>query len=220
VAIILGNIFYCKEYNSMFTIYPTVQNGDCLFDSLRIMMASIGLHYSLPYLRSVVAQSILNLHRDKNVYHTVHGWYELFHSFVNSHEQSMLQEYQFMQPTYRQPWPLSVHVLQDLVKSMMVPKLYWGEEFALRTFEKQLQIRFFILEKVKGKGYRLHAPLCHNDDVAYQPTHYLWLHLANRHYQPLSFQGQFVFAPSELPVYLQKMIQKAHVSSGWVHFET
>jgi hypothetical protein len=202
----------------MLKIYSTVQNGDCLFDSLRIMMQSIGLHYSLEYLRGVVARSILNMATDEHVYQTVHMWFELFHSFVKSRDVSLMQEYQFMTPTYQQTWPLSPQVLQDLSEYMMKPKLYWGEEFALRTFEKQLQIRFFILEKVGRQGYRLHAPLCHNDDAGYQPTHYVWLYLQNKHYQPLSFGGQFVFAPFELPLYLQKLIQKAHVSDGWVHF--
>lgn len=200
-------------------VYPTIKNGDCLFDSLRIMLQSIGLQYSLAYLRGVVARSVLSVHENKAVYSTVQTWYELYQSFLDSRDYVLLHEYAFLSPTKNQSWPLQPHVLQALSENMMKPKLYWGEEFALRTFEKQLQIRFFILEK-KDNLYRLHAPLCHNDDPDYQPTHYLWLLLDRKHYQPLSFGGQFVFAPDELPLYLQKLIQKAHVAGGWVQFST
>ena len=195
-------------------VHHTIANGDCLFESLRFILASIQMTYDNRYMRSVVARSILD-HRDEVTQQALHGWYVLFQEIVASRDPGLWQEYAYMEPSRRQQWPLPKHTIHEISDAMMKPHLYWGEEHALRIFERQLQVRALVFEEVKlGQNavLRLYVPLDHGSaQTQYHPTHYILLHLCRKHYQPLSYRKQFIFQPSELPSSLQRYIRGSEI---------
>lgn len=200
-----------------FSVVRTRANGDCLFDSVSHCLNSIGLSFSPHYLRQVVAYSILDV-QSATAKNIVQQWYQLYHQLMSPDgDKSLLREYAFMQPAHHQPLPLSLSTLSLISRQMMQPALYWGEEYALRVFERQLQVRFLIWEQVEGNRFRLHTPLDHNDLRGdYRPTHYILLYLQQKHYQPLSYSGQYVFTPHSLPSSLQTMMQEATRNNGYI----
>jgi hypothetical protein len=197
-------------------VYDTVMNGDCLFDSIRIILGSVGVFHTVGYLRSVAARAILNVH-DEVTQSALHAWYCIFHDLI-SEQEPLAREYAFMNSVLGKPWPLKVQDISQISDAMMQPSLYWGEEHALRLFEKQLLVRFLIFEVVDGQGVRLHAPLDHGvQQSTHQPTHYLLLMLHNRHYQPLRIQGHMLYVPAQLPQCIQAAIQIAVNKGGWMY---
>jgi len=202
-----------------FRIHESATNGDCLFDSLRLILHSMGLNYSAYYLRSVAARAILNPD-DKLTRATLHSWHELYQAGAKAKE-PIAREYAFMRAALHHSWPLPESVIEQISSAMMDPDLYWGEQNALRLFEKQLQIRFLIFELVddpreKIRGVRLHSPLDHSESPDYQPTHYMMLYLYHRHYKPVSYQNTFCFQPTALPAVVQNIMKTSASEQGWV----
>jgi len=203
---LLQSLFQLIEWKST----PTKANGDCLFESLSIVLSrDTSVPYSTEYLRSVVARSILESTDERAMSALEH-----FHTMYHQLKQSSV-EYLFMKPSDHYPkWPLPLPIIQQISDNMMDRHLYWGEEYALRVFETQLQIRIFVLEVVPGRGVIFHTPLDHK--VQYRPTHYLFLHLESRHYQPLLIEGKYLLQGTDLPSSLQKLIKPESHHKGWV----
>jgi hypothetical protein len=213
-----GRLFGIDD--SQVQILQTVMNGDCLFDSIRVILAKeTTLRFDCAYMRSVVARSLLDP-QDKDAMRTLEHWHTLFHAFRQQNNTEHLAEYLFMSPsTAFLQWPLPASVVVSISNAMMNRDAYWGEEYALRVFEKQLQIRFVIFEVVPGQGIQVHHPLDHSEDKngqAYTPTHYVFLHLQSKHYQPITFENRAIFRPQDLPVYLQRVMQASATNNGWV----
>lgn len=197
-------------------VHPTINNGDCLFDSIRIVLnRSANLNISCAYIRSVVARSLLEKN-NSNVSNTLHYWYSLYHD-LRKEGSPELYEYAFMSPVWKQPWPLDASIIQAISDRMTVPSLYWGEQYALYIIEQQLQIRFIIFNIIPTTGIRIHSSLDHTPDKdTYKPTHYIFLLLQSHHYQPLSFENHYIFSPNNLPPKLQTLIKISVQNNGWI----
>ena len=208
------------EERERVSIHSTVANGDCLFDSVRIVLNhDTSIQVDIPYLRRVVAQSLLLPHVQAT---TLHHWYTLFHELSLERDgETMLHEYAFMQPARGKPWPLAPNVILQIAQAMMDRNLFWGEEFAIRVFEQQLQVRCIIVEGIPGHGLRLQH-WNHDGEVEYRPTHYMCLFLQSRHYQPISYRSQFLFTPAEMPLFLQRWLRTAcqKENGGWIRKNT
>ncbi len=197
-------------------LHHTLGNGNCLFDSLsQVLRHDTALQFDATYLRTVVARSLLDA-TNPSAAAALQHWYSLYHELLRDRDSPHLHEYAFMAPAARHTWPLDAATVRAISDRMLDPQAYWGEEYALRVFEQQLQVRFVVMGLLPTKGLRLHAALDHAADRTYQPTHYIWLHLQGQHYQPLSYDGRFVFRPQELPQCLQSILQRAAANNGWV----
>ena len=203
----IQSLFSSPEDAAQVCIYTTSSNGDCLFDSIRIVLyneTDLHRYDDCTFIRSVVARSILDPTNKKAV-EALHHWHTLYQEFVKEKNLLQMNEYSFMKPSLEYvDWPLPYTVVKEISDCMMQPNEYWGEEYALRVLENQLRIQFIILKIIitaSGKSsVFIHKPL--SSDTLHV-THYVWLLLCKSHYQPISFQGRFIFPVKQVPVQLQ-----------------
>lgn len=196
-------------------VHSTAADGDCLFESVRqILDHSTTLRLSNRYLRSVVARSIVDV-SDEHARNALQFWHTLFSEMQREGTGEYLHEFAFMHPAAGRRWPLSASVVAKISDAMMQRNLYWGEEYALRVLERQMKVRMVVLEVVAGAGVRLHHRL---EEVStnYQPTHFMWLHLQGKHYQPISFRDQWLFSIADAPSELQYLLRVAAANNGWL----
>lgn len=179
--------------------------GDCLFDSIRIALASINYTYNIGDLRHAVAKRVLDT-KDIEMTHTIEMWIELYKQSWKAKDTSILVEYFQVSDTgaceyargesFRDSNIVSKKDRLSIYKKMITSS-FWGEETSLRTLERALYTKFLI--------FNLSNEL---RPIPMQPTssaeifpHYAFivLFLNGNHYQPMSHEGKFVFLEDTLP---------------------
>jgi len=170
----------------MFVLHTTLTDGDCLFDSIRIMFASIHEDYTNEYLRSIVARPVVDM-TDEDMCGTLKNWIDIYKGAVISRDWDIMNDYQHVSPAMRHADPYSRECRNEIYKSMM-QKSYWGEQHALRIFEDHINVRLFVIFPDSSGRIVAHHPV-----VSDRRDYAAFLWLANRHYQPLSFQGVFIW---------------------------
>lgn len=184
---------------SKFVTAQTAANGDCLFDSVRIILQSLDMNYTVRHLRSVVAYQALDTH-DKQTNETIASWIALYRQAKAERNSEMCTEYAHVEPVSNVRPPLSIQDRKKLSREMM-KNSYWGDEHALRILEERLSMRFLILHP---DGSTQH-PLDHRCSAAWRPDHVAMLILNQKHYQPISYDGRYVFCADDLPPDVHKV---------------
>lgn len=184
---------------SKFVTAQTAADGNCLFDSVRIILQSLDMNYTVRHLRSVVAYQTLDTH-DKQTTETIASWITLYRQGKAERNFEMCQEYAHVEPVSNSRPPLSIQDRKKLSREMM-KNTYWGDEHALRVLEERLCMRFLILHP---DGSTQH-PLDHRCSAAWRPDHVAMLLLSQKHYQPISYEGRYVFCADDLPPAVHKV---------------
>lgn len=180
-------------------------DGHCFFQSIRTILASVGLDRSIDQLRRVVAQPVLKAD-DAIVNLTIQNWLELYRGALQEQDVHLLEEYRHMAPLAQAQWPLTPEDRRRLYDTMLTNQ-YWGEHHACRIVEEQTQMRFLIFCHDVAQ-----PQLTWYHSTSFRPTHYCFLLLYHQHYMPVSFRGRFVFRWDEIPPAVQAFFSQAYRS--------
>ena len=186
--------------------WNTVQDGNCFFDSLRIILQfGLGIRITNEILRAMVVQSLL---QNTSV---LENYGQLYHDARKAHNDEILEETRFMQGTImlnqnqnqnqnqNRKWNL-----QKLYENLMNPRLYWGDTFALNFFQEKLNLTFLIIFHKKN-SYRLHSFIHPRDR---HRSYFALLSLKDKHYRPLSYQNKFLLTLDELPIPVLRQLRQ------------
>jgi hypothetical protein len=158
--------------------------GECLFESVRLALGTIGYVYRVNDLRHVVAKRVLD-EDDAEMNEVLRIWMQLFQEATKSGDLSVLAECWQVRPTTR----------QGIFRNMMSSS-FWGEQISLQTLQQALRCRFLIVSVDN-----LHKTPLPMQPVAMQSPvdTYILLFLQDNHYRPMSHDGRFVFLGKTLP---------------------
>lgn len=188
-------------------VHPSSGNGDCLFDSVRQILASIGLPCSVGSLREAVARPVLE-EKDEVVNRTIDNWMQLYRGALQERDLQLEDEYRHMRPVHEAPLPLSPEHRQQLY-DVMLTEHYWGEQHACRILEESHQMRFIIFcEDIQAPQLTWY----HSNQ--FKPIRYCFLYLRHQHYMPVSWNQRFVFRWDEIPYALQAFVTKAYTKDS------
>jgi len=180
-----------------FFLVPTMGQGDCFFDSVRHILASIKIHSSIKELREIVAYPMLD-QMDMKANVVLQTWLHLLRdSVVESRNQQHLtelaRELSFLWPVKDASWPLTFRQ-RKLVFNGICSQQYWGDEYALRILESQPFVD------------NITSPVHHTQK--HSPTHYAMLLLQDKHYCPIKREdNMYLFMFHELPVSVQERLK-------------
>jgi DNA-binding cell septation regulator SpoVG len=186
-------------------LHSVSADGNCFFESIRLILGSVGLVRSVEELRRVVAYPVLNS-ADALTNATIQTWWELFTAGQKEKDFGLIEEYKHM--CHLPPdvtFPLSPEHRQILHETML-KKYYWGEQHACRVIEEQTQMRFLLFN---GQFQKPMLDWFQSDQL--QPQHYCLLYNSCQHFNPISYRGKFIFRWQELPVALQTFFSRAAV---------
>lgn len=191
-------------------------DGDCLFHSIKDAVASVGYHYSVAQLRAAVAKRALNPY-DVEFNEILGTWCEI--AQAGGIEFSMAMEMAHIWPYKNIPissWTPAIRT--DVYTRMMSPVYYWGNEVALQTLERALQIKFLVWHAGRKAAMQpvTSTETFHNKDgtpIAYNL--YVILQFsdcdngAGGHYDLIGTRAPngkvtYVFAIEELPTIMRK----------------
>jgi len=192
------------SYLSM-KLYEIAMDGNCLFKSLQVILASAGLQYSVEELRRVVADPVLN-EQDQLTNNTIAMWLELVKGAYQENDQVLMNEYRHVAPLHQATWPLNTQQRQVLWHQML-KNSYWGEQHACRIFEEQTQMRILFIQ-----GDNERPNLCWYHSKKFDPTHYVILYLNGQHYNPVSINDTFIFEWKDVPEDMKRFMFKAYPS--------
>ena len=125
--------------SSNWVIVPTLGGGNCLFDSVLKALASIGYHYTLDRLRACVAKRALD-ETDEEFNQALQVWSAL----ANGGDPQIRSETMHVDGISKKPWPWTPVQRMVVMKRMMSPNYYWGDEVAVRSLERALHVRFLV----------------------------------------------------------------------------
>lgn len=180
--------------------HATKSNGDCLFESIAIILKSTETHRNVAnirVLRDVVASTMLDPEND----YILDVWKEIFTSAVKEKNFRLRDEFSHAQCLYGCPSPYTDETRRQIYRAMR-RSTYWGEQYALSVFEKQMHVRFIIFSKRNGQLILQSAHSGNPENC------FAMLLLEKRHYNPLSYLGQFVFVEDDLPFSVRRMLDK------------
>lgn len=174
----------------MFKAVPSKGNGDCFFDSVRIILKSVGVVRSVRQLRAVVAQTLADPHnRAANA--ALFHWAQMYSDALGSNDRELLQEFQHVSclfDTEREsiPFPLSTADRKRVVRQVMQSSFY-GEEYSMQVLSDRFDITFVVI----ADG-NVQKPVQVKKRLAF-------LELRRCHYQPVKFLNKFVWKVEQLP---------------------
>lgn len=189
-----------------FELHKSSSDGNCFFESIRIILETVGIQRSIEQLRHVVAKPVLDP-RDDIVNMTIKNWWDLYSGGKKENNRMLMEEYKHMRnlPDDVQT-PLSDEN-RKILFDMMLTRHYWGEHHACRIIEEQTQMRFLIFS-----GDIQNPSLNWYHSKSFKPTHYCFLFNSNQHYMPVSFRNKFIFKWDEIPYEIQAFFSKAYVT--------
>ncbi len=210
-----------KQPCNNWVIIPTAGNGDCLFNSIRIALASINYDHTIERLRGCVARRALNP-TDEEFNQSLKMWCEL--AGASGSDLEIQRETLHVRNICHKPWPLSYEDRLDVMRRMMDPNYYWGDEVAVRTLERALQVRFLVWHMDFNCALQ---PTTMNEQfyVGSQPQTvdiYIVLMLSGgdtgAHYNPMAYKEKtvnganeklrFVFRKNTLPPDIKELFQE------------
>ena len=184
----------------LFRIHESSADGNCFFDSIRMILASWQVRQTVDQLRDIVARPVLDS-QNLIVTDTITSWIELFEGARKENDRQLLQEYNHVDGI---SLPLNTESRFNLYSIMKTPR-YWGEQHACRIIEERFQIRFLIF------NCDISAPQVNQYySASYKPTHYCFLYLQRQHYVPVSFRGLFLFEWDAIPGPVQLFFSRAY----------
>lgn len=163
-------------------IHDTASGGECLFDSVRLVLESEGIHTNIQELRRLVASTVLDL-QDAQATEAIVNWKMYYLS-------DLRQEFMHVHNVVRTDEPPNIVTVNDrrmIFSNMLSPNLYWGDEYALRIMEREFKVTFLVFRDTR------HKPVyAVNHEPGWQFSHYILLFLAGCHYNPVSLNGKFL----------------------------
>ena len=190
-----------KMTEDEYRIHISANDGNCLFDSIRQCLESIGKHVTIEQLRASVAKTVLDpTHEDGE--NAVLNWQTFYNEAKKANDEEMMNEYQHVSCIADEPLPLSMEAREKLYASMMT-KEYWAEEYALNILEKSLNVKLLILD-----GDRRAALMGADHGPHFNPKYYMILVLQKQHYTPVSSKGIFCFKKHQIPLDVVQKFQK------------
>jgi hypothetical protein len=192
-----------QPLSTWFRIHASSLDGNCFFDSIRIILKSVDTDRSVQDLRHVVASPVLDA-ENEIVNKTIQNWIELYKGAASSNDSMLMEEYKHVGFFKDVPMPLSAEHRTALYNIMMTP-MYWGEHHACRMIEEQSRMRFLIFCEDTRR-----PQLNWYHSKSFKPEYYCFLYLRHQHYMPISFQGRFVFRWEEIPHQVQLFFTKAY----------
>jgi hypothetical protein len=188
-----------------FLIEDSAMDGNCFFDSIRIILESVGVYKTVEDLRKVVALSVKDP-TNRIVNDTIATWWELFSGAKKERNLELIHEYLHMRYLPDDlVLPLSDENRETLYQTMLTTN-YWGEQHACRIIEEQTRLRFLIFQ-----GDMQKPSVCWYHSRGYKPEYYCFLYNSNQHYMPVSFRGKFIYKWDELPTDVQLFFSKVFV---------
>lgn len=187
---------------SDFRIHESAMNGDCFFDSMRIILDSVGVRLSCQQLRHLVADPVLD-EKNEIVTKTITSWLELYQGAAREQDRPLMEEYKHMSCIANATVPITTSDRQTLFE-MMLTNRYWGEQHACRIIEENTQTRMLIFSEDSQR-----PTLVWYHSSQFKPKYYCFLYLRHQHYMPVSFRGRFIYKWEELPYAVQSFFTKA-----------
>jgi hypothetical protein len=201
---------------SGFNIHVSALDGDCLFDSIRMAIASAGSPATIQNLRDAVAGLVLNPD-NKKATETMTTWRDILRDALKNKEDAsknedpkkrekeekeadlLIREFGHARCLLDAATPFSQETRLKLYR-VMRSKEYWGEWFALGVLERLLNIKFLIVD-----GDTSQAQGGEDHGEKFDPNWFCILLLQGIHYQPVSAASQvdgkekFLFKYEEIP---------------------
>ena len=177
--------------------HPARGGGECFFNSLAQILQSE--HDRLPdnlrkytdtkTLRRIVATTVCKLDNEV-VDRCVYSWWQLVNDAKRENNLELLKEYAHARCLIgvSESDINNQNVREALSRAMMQPPLYWGDEYALRIIQQVFGMRIHVYDAQLGQWRH---PVC--DVESRTPTYVCGLLLKGCHYEPLSFDGDFLF---------------------------
>ena len=123
--------FYGPLEDRPVAVVPIMPDGHCMFRSIAVALggaADGSRGWSVESLREIVAGSVGQ--------HQFDMWTEMFRDAVHNRETATLHEFAFV---------AGVRTLDELRSVMMGPR-YWGDHFALQTFQAAFGVRIRVVD--------------------------------------------------------------------------
>lgn len=170
-----------------FKLHNTQANGNCLFHSLSLAYVELTeiTDDKIGFLRSMVAQTILDPNNEEaaNVLKT---WHMLYTMFKKEGDKEMIRHYNHMECLEGvEEEELLTDENRRKVYNAMMERNFWGEEYCLKVFERELKVKFIILNADKQK-----VETTNNN---FDSKELVLLYYSSNHYQIVSYQDRFVF---------------------------
>lgn len=189
---------------STFTLTCTssLGNGDCFFDSIRIILASAGINTTVRKLRQMVASSLLNK-KDSAANAALLQWAQLYADAVKEGNVGLQTEYQHMAVLFPPgggpvSFPLKSR-FRKLVAHEILKSSFYGEQYSLDVMERNLQINLIVMT---GDGTLVQRPMSR---LANRGLAFLTLNCI--HYQPMHCRGKYLFQWRELPLPIRRILR-------------
>lgn len=188
-------------------IYPHVKIfhipiiPSCLFDSIDTVLKSVSYNCSAQQLRDVVAHTIINNDKKKQVMNTICGWIEIVRDAIRSNDLRRIEQ-------MRHVLPYSCRNLKDSDREAIYHEMkkdtYWGDDFALEVLQQQLKLQFVVIDVLEDeKNSKLTYPN-RTKWGNYNPSHCVFLLRNGFHIRPLSIHSKFIHNFNEGQEFLQK----------------
>lgn len=171
----------------LFKLKITQSNGNCLFHSLAIAFKELEdvTDDKIKYLRKMVADTILDQDNEeaKCVLLT---WNMLYTMSKIENDYELVRHYEHMKclEGVSEDDLLSDENRQKVHDEMMKP-VFWGEEYCLKVFEKELKLKFVIINSDKQK--------IETTNNKFNAHEIVLLYYSSNHYQIISYKNEYVF---------------------------
>jgi hypothetical protein len=177
-----------------FKIYRSDENGNCFFDSVRIIQSQTYPHITIGQLRALVASPVRDI-SNVIVTETLHNWIELYQGAEREKDIDLIREFQHVSDV---TLPLTDRGRQHIF-DMMMKSSYWGEQHACRIIEETFNIRFLIFD-----GDSEASQVNQYYSKSYGRNHlssldYCFLYKHNHHFMPISYKDKFKWKWENLP---------------------
>lgn len=185
---------------------PSQGGGDCLFDSVKTALASIGVTTTVLQLRKVVAISILDP-ANKKANETLLQWATFYADAIRCGDNDISQEYAHMAVLFptRQTvvhFPLShdqrVKVAKEIMKSS-----FYGEQYSLMVLQRALRISIVVVD--------LDGQPVFQEEQRREKNGIMFIQLTQLHFQPLHDTGKYVWKWRQLSRDIRKTL-RPHLS--------
>lgn len=207
--------FIGSETFRMARIHWVRADGNCFFDSVRVILHSIRMFTTVKELRQHVAEPLVQA-QDELTRETLINWLQIYQGACREHDAILLQQFAFLKGLehVHPSLELTREEQQRLYEQMTDEHqpLYWGEQHAMRIIEESTGLRFLIIsdQTVNPHQPQVTCSLSWYHSPEYKPKAYAILYLQHEHYMPVSLNTQFVFAWRDLPLDFQRFVRTGY----------
>jgi predicted NAD-dependent protein-ADP-ribosyltransferase YbiA (DUF1768 family) len=104
----------------------------------------------------------------------------------------------------------NIHNLEQL-KDFMKSRAYWADEWSISKMEKILNIKFVIFSEeayeIGDYSNILQCGQLNDDEVLFEPTHYILLSYTGDHYKLIQYKDKGAFTFAELSIFIKDLIK-------------